>query len=543
MRRATALMMTILLVLGMAACSKTEAPSLADKLHDLPTEQENKTPPTKQETPQKTEQKPETEENGKGQKPERPEPTEQLHALEGTYRKTEKGSLDEETYVEVRVFPDFVVLEYFDVYEGSTFSFWTEEFWPDHDCTIGTDTVLTGKSQEFSIMSKGNEYFEMPRNRTITMTEDGLVLQYEGEDEEILVLDDSDFTGHTPQTELQGILDEHFNVQMHEDLIGYWSCWDGWFDCWLALEDDGGFCLISKEPGSPIHLLDGVWGVDNETNDLILFGEMAGEGSYPYTQTWTWEKDDGQLVLTEEYQFLLPEHVDGVYFWEAEPEFYCSTAMEDAIGYVYPYYDLSGQYTDSDGTQYLYNYRVPQLLEDEGDAGEINAEIMEIYVPIVEDMLARMEQGEFLDTELVTWDQYVTEGILTIHIYSYSFTWETHHIWYYDLEAEKRVDSEELLLRIGISPDELLEKVRVQAELYFVDMYKGIPAAERKQYGYDIMYEWTISDEAINLNLPIFMDRLGSLCVYARIGSLAGPTEIWTPLYPLEEWGSTGIAG
>jgi len=50
------------------------------------------------------------------------------------------------------------------------------------------------------------------------------------------------------------------------------------------------------------------------------------------------------------------------------------------------------------------------------------------------------------------------------------------------------------------------------------------------------MLEWTISDEAVNLNLPVYMDRVGNICVYARIGSIAGAAESWQPIYPFASW-------
>jgi len=89
---------------------------------------------------------------------------------------------------------------------------------------------------------------------------------------------------------------------------------------------------------------------------------------------------------------------------------------------------------------------------------------------------------------------------------------------------------------VGISEEELLEKVREQARAYYIDMFSGIPDAEREQYGYYDMLDWTVSDAAVNLDLPIYIDRMGSLCVYARVGSLAGAGEVWTPLYPFEAW-------
>lgn len=526
MKRWIALLLAILL-LGLAACAKPEPKPAPEN-------------PPAAETPKEEQPK---EEDPKQEQPEEEQPAQKpavTYSIGGTYRAPEPDSEGIETVVEVHNFGTVLVMEYFHLYEGSTFSFWTEEFWLDEDCVIGRDKVLTGTSQEFSIMSKGNEYFGMPRNRTVTVTEDGLVMQYEGFDEEIYIPDDSGFAGHTPNEELKDILYGTFDLKekLPEGVAGSWSCYDGWWDCWVDLREDGTVTVISKEPGKPIHLLNGAWGMDRETQQLRLMCEIAGEGTYPHMMTWELlDSDDAQLlILKEEYQLLMPEVVDGVWFWEAEPTYTTYMTQAQAVGYVCSYYDLSGSYTDGDGTNYYYVYDIPLLLEAEGDAAEINAEILAIYEPIVEDALAAMGENGYLDTEMVYWEQYLTEDILTIHVYSYSFNWETHHTWYYDLRTNRRTDSGELLKRLDISADDLLNAVRVMAEQHFIDTYAGMPVEDRKQYGYYEMLDWTVSDEAVNLQLPIFVDRMGDLIVYARVGSLAGPMETWVLLCPFAEW-------
>ena len=67
---------------------------------------------------------------------------------------------------------------------------------------------------------------------------------------------------------------------------------------------------------------------------------------------------------------------------------------------------------------------------------------------------------------------------------------------------------------------------------------------ERDAYGYYDFLEWTLSDEAINFDLPIFVDAVGNLCVMGRIGSMAGASEFWAPLYPFDDFsGFEGAVG
>lgn len=531
MKRWIAFVTVLALAMGMTACAGQEAPNLADKLNKLSELKSQETEePKEQNTPQtqKPEKKPEVQE----------EPEIAPVQLGGTYRAPEKGSEGEETYVEIRAFPGFVVLEYFHVYEGSTFSFWVEEFWPDETCEVGVDTVLTGKSQEFSIMSKGNEYWMLPRNRTITATEDGLRLQYEGYDQEIYVRDDTFADGHTDRQTMQEQLASFASVEVRADLVGEWMFWDGWYVCGLRLSEDGGFTLFSKEPGFPVHLLEGIWGIDGASGKLQIMAEMAGEGRQPFIHQWDWRLDeDGMLYLTEDEPYLLPEYPDGVSFWTWDEYSELPMTQTEALGYVVPWYDLDGEYEDQYGYDYYYHYRIPQLLEVEGDAAVINQEILDMFEPVVEEQQEIMEQQEIIDCDLVEYQIYVTEGILTVYVYSISYQEnEQHKTWYYDLDTGKRTDAKEMLRRVGISEEEFLQTVREAAEQYYVEAFSMMPEADREEYGYYERLEWTRSDEAVNLDLPVYVDRAGNICVYGRIGSIAGAGEMWVPLYPFAEW-------
>ena len=300
---------------------------------------------------------------------------------------------------------------------------------------------------------------------------------------------------------------------------------------------DGGFHFISKEPGLPVRVMDGVWGVDADTDEIQLVAELAGDGNYPYHVTWQWRLDDnGYLYLLDTYGDILPQSGNDVGFWQTEDEVCLNVTQLTAMGYVWNSYDLSGEYTDQYGTDYYYSYRLPLFLEDEGDLAEINDEIKGKFVPIIEEELAAMEIGEFLTTENVDWNLYVTEDIVTLYIHTFSYMVEYHQAYYYDLRTDSRTDSRELLHRIGMDEEEFLQAVRDAAEACFVESFSGLPEEDREAYGYYDYLEWTISDEAVNFDLPIFVDEVGNLCVYARIGSMAGADEFWVPLYPFADW-------
>ena len=52
------------------------------------------------------------------------------------------------------------------------------------------------------------------------------------------------------------------------------------------------------------------------------------------------------------------------------------------------------------------------------------------------------------------------------------------------------------------------------------------------ELGYDEKLAWTLSDEAINLDMPVVVTESGELAVIARIGSFAASDYYYAALYP-----------
>ena len=529
------LLVLCLLAFLMIGCRQEET-SLPDSVLQDAEENTPKQPNAEkpEEEPEKEPEEPEASENREPE--EEPVLFGDHTSSDGTYRLREQKLEGEDTYVVIRGFPEFLLIEYFTEYEGSVYSFWVEEFWPDDGVFLGGSVVLPGRSQTFSLMTRGNIYEALPVRRTVTMTEEGITLQTEGCDEEVY-LRVEDYAYHTAEEALVERLHSMYTIREASELVGCWELWDGGKTIHVTLEEDGGFHFVSKEPGMPVRVMDGAWGVDAETGDLQVVAEQAGDGQYPYVFTWQWRLDDsGYLYLQDEYGDILPGLGSDAGFWRAEDPVWFGLTQFMAMGYVWNSYDLSGEYTDQYGTDYDYSYRLPRFLEEEGDLGKINAEIGMKFSPIIEEELAAMEANEFISTQDVDWNLYVTEEIVTLHVYSFSWEWEEHRTYYYDLRTNSRTDSRELVRRMGIREDEFLEAVRRAAEVRFVETFSDMSESDREANGYADLLAWTISDEVINFDLPIYVDDFGDLCVYARIGSMAGAGEFWAPLYPFADW-------
>lgn len=102
-----------------------------------------------------------------------------LTVFDGTYRAEYPHNEDDETWVEVTGFNDFILLEFYGLMEGSVYRFWAEEFWPEDGWyTDKDDEYVSGKSQSFSSMAQYENYGELPQKRGIGLTDKGILLDW-----------------------------------------------------------------------------------------------------------------------------------------------------------------------------------------------------------------------------------------------------------------------------------------------------------------------------------------------------------------------------
>lgn len=279
-KRIVLLLVLCLLAFLMIGCRQEET-SLPDSVLQDAEENTPKQPNAEkpEEEPEKEPEEPQTSENREPE--EEPVLFGDHTSYDGTYRLREQKMEGEDTYVVVRGFPEFLLIECFTEYEGSVYSFWVEEFWPDDGVFLGGSVVLPGRSQTFSLMTRGNIYEALPVRRTVTMTEEGITLQTEGCDEEVY-LQVEDYAYHTAEEALVERLHSMYTIREASELVGCWELWDGEKTIHVTLEEDSGFHFVAKEPGMPVRVMDGAWGVDAETGDLQVVAEQAGDGQYPY---------------------------------------------------------------------------------------------------------------------------------------------------------------------------------------------------------------------------------------------------------------------
>ena len=105
-----------------------------------------------------------------------------------------------------------------------------------------------------------------------------------------------------------------------------------------------------------------------------------------------------------------------------------------------------------------------------------------------------------------------------------------------DVETLEQLDASEVLKRLDIEEDEFLDAARTRAEEIFVYTFDELPEEDREAYGYYDCLEQTVSDEFVNLDLPIFVDRHGEITVYLKISHMAGSGLMWEANNIFEEF-------
>lgn len=464
--------------------------------------------------------------------------------FDGVYKAKLSNEGATESFVWLRGFNDFILLEYFDVYEGSVFSFHAEEFWPDESGYISDEiTSVMGKSQSFSLMSSQSNYFDLPQNRCITITDDGIVLNYDDADAEYYVRTDEFIDGHSSGESLKEILNVQFETKFASDagngnkeLEGAWHFWNGFDGGLVTLEEDGDFEMVWKTPGKPVAVYRGAWGFDAHTDEVQILAERAGYGMTPFSMTWQWELDaDGSLYVYENEGAALEEVGGKAFLYPLENDFFTGIDQKHAMGYLTDYYDIHDGYIDANDMYCDYTYRLPQFIGDGSVQKEMNEEILDLFEPIINSEMEAVNAGDFLDYTMVDYANSVFENILVVHIFAYGVNsnWEEHRVYYFDLDSGERLYARDIILDVlCLDENYFIDTVRETVEQVFIDKYAAVPEEEKELYGYYDCLAWTVSDEAVNLDMPIYINEYGDIFIFAKIGSPAGSGILWEVISP-----------
>ena len=189
-------------------------------------------------------------------------------------------------------------------------------------------------------------------------------------------------------------------------------------------------------------------------------------------------------------------------------------------------YSEEGEYTDAENNTISYCYHVPQIVSETAVAAALNAEIADKFGTLVQEQKSMMAGRVSLTCLSVTWKSYWNDSLLCLVLTSEMDGDMTDYAVYsYDFFGGKRLTSEDLLAREGLSTQEFVMAARRTAANYFDGLYRDALSGSMGGADFIASYAerraWTLSDESINAEMRLYLDG-GALHMIVPVGSFAG---------------------
>lgn len=217
-----------------------------------------------------------------------------------------------------------------------------------------------------------------------------------------------------------------------------------------------------------------------------------------------------------------------------------TTGVEELVS---EYYSDAGEYEyfydDITSDTFYYSYHLPAIASWSDGAQAINQSIIETFGALIDEQYKAMEEGWFLDYNLVSWYPAFYNDLLIITIVAESISdFSDYGVYCYNQTTGEWLQGSALLDYLYIEEQSFLEATREAAAECFISYFGDISEEERELYGYDACLAWTVSDENINLeNLMFYPDEHGEIVVIARIGSMAGAEWYYHCIFPEISYG------
>lgn len=186
--------------------------------------------------------------------------------------------------------------------------------------------------------------------------------------------------------------------------------------------------------------------------------------------------------------------------------------------YVTDFLNESSSYKDSVGNDNAFSYRVPQINIDVHDAKIINSEINNRFASVYDELLENKKNGLSNDIISIDYKAYLNEDVLSLNVWKvYSWDYTDYSTYNINVRTGKRLSNTELIGMTGYSNDEFYEFLKKLNTEYFESMYKNYSLPD-----YEYFYQYNISDELLNLDIPMYIGEDGYLYVVSNIASVAG---------------------
>ena len=173
------------------------------------------------------------------------------------------------------------------------------------------------------------------------------------------------------------------------------------------------------------------------------------------------------------------------------------------------------------------SYHVPQINCDTDDAKKINNEIKEKYGSDVEEELAWNQQGGSVSCYYIKWELVLSDEYTFALIVSSQYPGGSifHDVYNFDGMNGKIIENKDVLKKAGLKDDEFIKMTKEKCEARYKEKYEQYIQTVQDDYEkqfYQEQLEYTVSDERIHINMPMFNNEGGGISVIADIGSLAG---------------------
>lgn len=176
-------------------------------------------------------------------------------------------------------------------------------------------------------------------------------------------------------------------------------------------------------------------------------------------------------------------------------------------------YAKSGSYKDDCGNKLNYDYRIPKFNANTKNAKELNKTIEKTAKKIINAELKNMKSGCTLGFSSVSYKVYSKGNQVSIFMTAYDeCDYHLYFAWTYNFKKDKKVTNKSLVKQAGYTEKNFIKLAKK----------KSANKSRREANGLEIESKIKIAMKAVNMDMPMYINQDGKLCVMVPVASGAG---------------------
>lgn len=196
---------------------------------------------------------------------------------------------------------------------------------------------------------------------------------------------------------------------------------------------------------------------------------------------------------------------------------------EDLHELVVEDFSAQDRYTDDCGNVMDYSYSIPRLDANTQGARAINAAIGKQTEELRQWAEEHEDGGYSISVYSLSYEVYVWQDVVSVVMKkSYYYDYTEYFVYCYDSATGRRLDTPDLLEKLGISQERFLEACRKTFRERYEKNTAAMPEEERAQYEKEFPEMLPESEKFVNLELAVYPDESGELIAVAPITSWVG---------------------